>query len=42
MIVPNVSSTIRNQFPIPKLGAIIYNTDTNKHQGYNGTWHDLY
>jgi hypothetical protein len=23
-------------------GAVIYNTDTGKHQGYNGAWNDLY
>jgi hypothetical protein len=26
----------------PQKGDIIYNTTTDKHQGYNGSWNDLY
>ncbi len=48
MIPPRVTTAQRNNLTNYtdtgiEAGAIIYNKDTNKHQGYNGTsWNDLY
>lgn len=48
MVPPRVNNTQRNALTnvsgaSTETGAIIYNTTTNKHQGYNGTsWNDLY
>ena len=48
MLPPRVTTAQRNQLNNLQMtgleaGAIIYNTTTNKHQGYNGTsWNDLY
>ena len=43
MRVPRVTTSERNDFVGLIGGEIIYNTSTNKHQGYNGTsWNNLY
>ena len=43
MIMPTLNSDQRNDLAYEVAGAIIYNSSTNKHQGYNGTtWNDLY
>ena len=48
MVPPRVNNTQRNALTnvsgaSTETGAIIYNTTTNKHQGYNGTsWNDIY
>lgn len=40
---PRMTSTQRDAISSPAAGLIIYNTTTNKHQGYNGsTWNDFY
>jgi hypothetical protein len=42
MIPPRLNNTERNALAVVA-GAIIYNTQTNRHQGYNGTsWNDFY
>lgn len=42
MIPPRITTTQRTGLTTVA-GAIIYNTTTNRHQGYNGTtWNDLY
>ena len=48
ILPPRVDTAQRNNLTnlagvTTEAGAIIYNTSTNKHQGYNGTsWNDLY
>jgi hypothetical protein len=38
-----ISTATRNALPNLAAGAIVFNSDTNKHQAYDGTtWHDLY
>lgn len=39
---PRMTTTERDAIASPALGLMIYNTTTNKHQGYNGSWNDLY
>lgn len=40
---PRMTTTQRDAISSPAAGLIIYNTTTNKHQGYNGTtWNDFY
>ena len=42
MLVPRVTTIQRNGLTT-STGAVIYNIDANKHQGYNGTtWNDFY
>lgn len=42
-ILPPVMTTSDRDALIPLPGAFIYNSTTNKHQGYNGsTWNDFY
>jgi hypothetical protein len=40
---PRMTTADRDAIATPAAGLIIYNTSTNKHQGYNGTtWNDFY
>lgn len=39
---PRMTTDERDAISSPALGLMIYNTTTNKHQGYNGSWNDLY
>lgn len=40
---PKMTTAQRDAISSPTSGLIIYNTTTNKHQGYNGTtWNDFY
>jgi len=40
---PRMTTANRDAIASPAAGLIIYNTSTNKHQGYNGTtWNDFY
>jgi hypothetical protein len=40
---PRMTTSERDLIATPAAGLIIYNTSTNKHQGYNGTtWNDFY
>jgi hypothetical protein len=40
---PRMTTTERNNISSPSAGLVVYNTTTNKHQGYNGTsWNDFY
>jgi hypothetical protein len=40
---PRMTTSQRDLISSPAAGLIIYNTSTNKHQGYNGTtWNDFY
>lgn len=39
---PRMKTTERDAISSPANGLIIYNTTTGKHQGYNGSWNDLY
>lgn len=40
---PRMTTTERDAISSPAAGLVIYNTSTNKHQGYNGsTWNDMY
>jgi len=40
---PRMTTAERDAISSPAAGLIIYNTSTNKHQGYNGTtWNDFY
>ena len=40
---PRMTTAQRDAISSPAAGLIIYNTSTNKHQGYNGsTWNDFY
>lgn len=40
---PRMTTAQRDLIATPATGLIIYNTSTNKHQGYNGTtWNDFY
>ena len=40
---PRMTTAQRDLIATPAAGLIVYNTSTNKHQGYNGTtWNDLY
>lgn len=40
---PRMTTAQRDAITTPAAGLIIYNTSTNKHQGYNGTtWNDFY
>lgn len=39
---PRMTTTQRNAISSPAAGLIIYNTTDTKHQGYNGSWFDLY
>lgn len=39
---PRMTTAQRDAIVSPALGLMIYNTSTNKHQGYNGSWNDLY
>jgi hypothetical protein len=40
---PRMTTSQRNLISSPAAGLIIYNTDTNRHQGWNGTtWNDFY
>ncbi|MCZ2338180.1 MAG: hypothetical protein LC127_08250, partial [Chitinophagales bacterium] len=40
---PRMTTTQRDAISSPAAGLMIYNTTTNKHQGYNGsTWNDFY
>jgi hypothetical protein len=40
---PQMTTTQRDAITTPAAGLIIYNTTTNKHQGYDGTtWNDFY
>lgn len=40
---PRMTTAQRDAISSPATGLIIYNTTTNKHQGYNGTtWNDFY
>jgi len=43
-VTPYANATDRDAaIPSPEAGMIVYLTDTNKHQGYNGTtWNDFY
>jgi hypothetical protein len=42
-ILPPVMTTAQRDALTPLPGAMIYNSSTNKHQGYNGTtWNDFY
>ena len=43
MRVPRVTTSERDNFVGLIGGEIIYNTSTNRHQGYDGTsWNNLY
>lgn len=43
LMPPRMTTTQRNAIVSPDAGLIIYNTTTNKHQGYNGSiWNDFY
>lgn len=43
LILEKLTTTQRNNISNVPLGHIIYNTTTNKHQGWNGSaWNDLY
>lgn len=43
LIASNFTSLERDNLVSPPLGLIIFNTDTARHQGYNGRgWYDLY
>ena len=40
---PRMTTTQRDAISSPAAGLIVYNSTTNKHQGYNGTtWNDFY
>ena len=40
---PRMTTVQRDAISSPAAGLVIYNTSTNKHQGYNGsTWNDFY
>jgi hypothetical protein len=40
---PRMTTTQRDAIVSPAAGLVVYNTTTNKHQGYNGsTWNDFY
>lgn len=39
---PSYTTTERDAIPNPTNGMIIYNTTVSKHQGYNGSWNNLY
>jgi hypothetical protein len=40
---PRMTTTQRDAISTPAAGLVIYNSTTNKHQGYNGTiWNDFY
>jgi hypothetical protein len=40
---PRMTTAQRDLIATPAAGLVIYNTSTNKHQGYNGTtWNDFY
>jgi hypothetical protein len=40
---PRLTTTQRDAISTPAAGLMIYNTTTNKHQGYDGTvWNDFY
>jgi hypothetical protein len=40
---PRMTTVQRDAISSPAAGLIVYNTTTNKHQGYNGsTWNDFY
>jgi hypothetical protein len=40
---PRMTTAQRDLISSPAAGLVIYNTSTNKHQGYNGTtWNDFY
>ena len=43
LIASNMSTVERDAITSPAIGLIIFNTDTTRHQGYNGRgWYDLY
>ena len=43
LVASNMSTAERDAITLPTIGLIIFNTDTSRHQGYNGRgWHDLY
>ena len=42
LILPKVTTTQRGNLVGVHTGAIIYNNDTKKFQGYNGSWVDLH
>lgn len=43
LVAPNLTTVERDNLVSPPLGIIIFNTDTARHQGYNGRgWYDLY
>jgi hypothetical protein len=43
LVASNMSTAERDAITSPTIGLIIFNTDTSRHQGYNGRgWHDLY
>jgi hypothetical protein len=40
---PRMTTAQRDAIASPATGLMIYNTTSNKHQGYNGsTWNDFY
>lgn len=40
---PRMTTTQRDNISSPAAGLVVYNTTTNKHQGYDGTsWNDFY
>jgi hypothetical protein len=39
---PEYTTAERDLIPSPVNGMIIYNTTVSKHQGYNGSWNNLY
>jgi hypothetical protein len=43
LLPPRMTTTQRDAISTPAAGLVIYNSTTNKHQGYNGTtWNDFY
>lgn len=39
---PRLTTAQRDAIASPAVGLVIFNTTTNKHEGYNGTWNAMY